>query len=251
MNNILDIDSVDTWHADFKELIYTKEMWTRILTKLDDVDIKKEFLHQIACEDDSLKDPIARHLRENGKKIFLKRYSHVTSYHGCRPRDIKSYCRDGIRLSNTSALIAEARDLFDGIDGFEQAIEDIGLQYINHNEGKIGLLISESFARRPKNNYVDGSELIHSIANRLGEEAKNCLACTGSPTVIKCKIPIDWLDSYTTFPMCSNYVNILIEGMIWKRKWPEENSIGNDSGYMIIKAIPPQNIIEFINMTDY
>ena len=247
---LLDLDSPETWHSDFQALVYKQDIWLRIEANLRAATSQgNEFLTQIICADDYLRDQLAKLLRDKAREILFVRYSHVTGYHGCRVSDANPYLTGGISPSNTSSLIAKARSLFAGIQGFDEALQDIGQQYLSHNEGKVGLLLSCIHAKHGRSSYTRGSELIRGLANRLGPEAKLRFAQTGRRSLIKCAIPIDWLENHTTFPAIGVYSNHVLEHLIRRRKWPEDDFVGFDGGYMITKSLPPENILEFIDMT--
>lgn len=247
---LLDLDSPETWHSDFQALVYKEDIWLRIEANLDAATPNgSEFLSQIMCADDYLKDELAKLLRHEAREILFARYSHVAGYHGCRVRDANQYLTGGIFPSDTSSLISEARLLFAGIQGFDEALQDIGAQYLSHNEGKVGLLLSCIRAKHDRSSYTRGSELIRGLANRLGPEAKLRFAQTGKRSLIKCAIPTDWLENHTTFPVIGAHSNDVLEHLIRKRKWPEDDFVGFDGGYMITRTVPPENILEFIDMT--
>jgi len=49
--------------------------------------------------------------------------------------------------------------------------------------------------------------------------------------------------------MRAAYVGDVLYNLVRNRKWPDEETIGADGGYLLTKAIPPENILEFIDMT--
>jgi hypothetical protein len=241
ISGLLDLDLKESWHSDFKDLVYSQEVWHQVEAKFaTGQEQGSSFLSQFTYADDSLDDHLVRFLRQNGREILLARYSHVAGYHGCRPKDPTSYTSKGILPSNTEALISEARSLFVGIEGFDEALQDIKEWYLNHNEGKVGLLFSALRAQEDHNPYVRGSELIRGLANRLGEIAKSRHAGTGKPMFIKCAIPVGWLDTHTTFATSGAYSNWVLEELIRMRKWPHDNFIGCEGGYMLTRAVPPR-----------
>ena len=247
---LLDLDSPETWHSDFQALVTSRTFGSEIETNLDAAKPQgNEFLSQIMCADDHLRDELAKLLRHKAREILVVRYSYVAGYHGCRVRDANQYLTGGIFPSDTSSLISEARLLFAGIQGFDEALQDIGPQYLSHNEGKVGLLLSCIRAKHDRSSYTRGSELIRGLANRLGPEAKLRFAQTGKRSLIKCAIPTDWLENHTTFPAIEAYSNHVLEHLIRRRKWPEDDFVGFDGGYMITRAVPPENILELIDMT--
>jgi hypothetical protein len=247
----LDLDNQNTWAA-FRQLVYARDQWRKIAQRLDD---GSDFLGQLTCRPEYLRDDAARDLRTAGLEILLNSYENVIGYHRCRLNKESTYCTDGILPSDTSGLIEYARQLFHGINGFDEAVRDIGPDYLNYNDGKIGLLLSAKKAMRDRNGCARGSELISAITNRLGVEAKieteRRYVATGKPTLIKCFVPVEWLDTYTTFPMRAAYVGDVLNDLVCSRQWPDDETLGADGGYLLTRAIPPENILEFIDMTQF
>jgi hypothetical protein len=148
-------------------------------------------------------------------------------------------------------LIQEARELFTGIVEFEEALRDIGQRYLYHNDGKIGFLLSATRAKHTRNKHPLGSELIRGLANRLGGEARIRLAVTGTPTIIKCILHTDWLDKDTTFPVREVYVKNILWALIRLQWWPSEVIEGFEGGFLLTRPVPPENILEFIDMSEF
>ena len=249
---LLDPDSSSTWHPDFKSFVYSGTVWPQIEAKVNP-DEKNfiEFLAQVRCAPECLCDPLAIRLRNEGKRILLKRHSHVAAYHGCRPRDQETYREKGLLTSDTAVLIREARQLFDGIPVFDQALHGIETAYINHNQGKVGFLYSAIRARFGHSEHPNGSELIRSLIFRLGPAANARFRGTGTPTLIKCAIPLSWLDNHTTYSVSTSYASEVIAQLILWRIRPDDEFHGFQGGFMLARSLPPENILEFIEMTGF
>jgi hypothetical protein len=253
---LLNLDSRETWHPDFEALVYNQEVWSEVEARLNAGKIESSqflnrFLEQITCREESLTDDLARTLRAKAREILVKKYTHVTAYHGCRPKDRRTYQESGILPSDTESLISEARSLFAGIGDLEKALKDIGPEYLSHNEGKVGLLFSAIRAKQDQNEYANGSELMRGLAYRLGREAKVRFTQTGKPMLIQCAIPVDWLDKHTTFPVSGSYADHVLEELIRRKRWPNDEFPGCSGGYFLTRAVPPENILEFIDMTEF
>ena len=244
---VLDLDDRTSCHPEFSAVV--DDSWPEIVKEVASVS-GGDFLSQLECDSGYLKNNLARELRELGVNILLRRYSFVMGYHGCRIGDKASYSADGLRPSDPAALIGWARELFSGISGLDAALRDIGSQYVNHNRGKVGLLMSGVAERDKRHGYAQGSELICALANRLGPEAKRRFAKTGSPHLVQCKIPIEWLDSNTTFPVRHSYAHRLLAALVYGRMWPQNPPCKIDGGYLLTRGVPPAYLLRFIEMTD-
>lgn len=183
------------------------------------------------------------------EEILSTRHDSVIAYHGCRPRDFSSYYKRGILCSNKEALIQEAKYIFKDSCGVDEAVRDIGHEYFEHNSGKVYLYYSAGTAMQSWESHVEGSEAIRCIAQRLGLDAELQYAATGKPTLIKCAIPIEWIREDEGASIIG-YAGRVIEGLIRKRLWPEKDPTGFQGAYYLTRTIPPENIIDFINMSD-
>jgi hypothetical protein len=254
-STVLDLDEPDSWHPQFEALLYCARMWQRIREKLDDrADSTPDLLSQITCCTPYLSNSLATEIREKARQICLANYTYVAAYHGCRPRDRRTYQQSGILLSDPQALVSYARELFAGIAGFDEALNDIercGRGYLDFNKGKVGLLMSGSEAKRTRNPYANGSELVRALASRLGREAKRRVADTGMPTLIRCIIPVNWLDRCTTFPVFESYCSSVLDRLIRIRRWPKDPPPGFDGGFLLTRSVPQEYITDFIDMTDF
>jgi hypothetical protein len=199
---------------------------------------------------DAVKNDFVLKLRYKAMEILSSNYEYVIGYHGCRISDKRSYQNKGILLSNPGELIKKARTLFENFSEFEDAIKEISNEYFQHNESRIGLLISGNYAKNTKNPYSSGSELILSIALRLGKEAIKVFFKTGTPSLIKCQVPVESLDLHCTFPMLASYSSTALSSLIFSRLFPNDE-LKLEGGYLLKKPIPKENILEFIDMTNY
>ncbi len=243
---LLDLDSPKTWRPHFDSFVYENNTWNSIQAEISENEKAIDFMFDFKNRPQYRKNPLVKNLCEIGSKVLTERYTHVAGYHGCRPKNKTTYKKLGVLPSNIKNLTQEARIIFDGIPGFNSAIKDIGKDYQQHNNGKVGFLLSAVWAMSENNEYSKGSEFISAIANRLGSNAKTRFAKTEKRTWIKCAIPINWLDTKADFPIKESYVSNVISGLIRFKKWPEEKLNYFDQGFLLKKGIPPKNILAFI-----
>jgi hypothetical protein len=247
---LLDLDSPQTWHPHFNSFIYEKNTWNAIQAEISENQKAIDFMFDFKNRPQYQKHSLVKSLCETGIKVLTEKFTHVAGYHGCRPKTRSTYKKFGVLPSNIKKLTQQARLLFEGIPGFDVALGDIGKDYQEHNKGKIGFLLSATWAMSENNEYSKGSEFISAIANRLRSNAKTRFARTGKRTWIKCAIPISWLDTKTDHPIKESYVSNVISGLIRLKNWPEEKLDYFDQGFLLKKRIPPKNILGFISHKD-
>jgi hypothetical protein len=154
-------------------------------------DSLRQFLLKI--ETDENDDDVGRRIRSAIVSDFAHSFDSVVLTHACRKYPWSTYEEDGILRSNTANLIEIAMANFGNPDGVIQAVESIGQYYRNHNDGKVGFLLSADQALRFGCNHVEGPEFLRAIANRVAtQDAKSFLA-EGTPILIECEIPTSWL----------------------------------------------------------
>ena len=73
----------------------------------------------------------------------------------------------------------------------------------------------------------------------------------GRPTLIKCAIPLNWLDDQDTFTVSTCYISDVIAYLIRKRARPEDDFHEFMGGFLLKRTVPPENILELIDMTSF
>jgi hypothetical protein len=251
---ILDLDCPGTWHSGFGALVDAPEARQAIQGILNaGEDACYEFLDEFGKQEQFVETPVAVQLRRQAVDILLRRYGYVAAYHGCRPRDPDSYRERGILPSNTQELLNQARELFAGMPGFDDALKDLEEHYPSyrpHNEGRVWLLFSSNVKEMPGCFHHRGSELIGGIAHRIGPDAESRFAATGKPTIIKCAIPVEWLGSQTVDPATDYYAHSAIAAVVRQRIWPEKAPKAVAGGFALTRGVPPENIMEFIEVPE-
>ncbi len=249
----LNLDDPNTWVSDFSKIIYLKENWSYIDSNFKNKDypwgkILDQFGYRVEC----IKDNKVLKMTSMANDILKSKYDNVVGYHGCRVSDKKSYLDYGILPSDPQKLIQYAKNLFGESREFENALHELeDTNYISHNENKIGLLLSAKWAKHVNNDHAKGSEFIRAIANRLGTDALKIYFKSGKPTLIKCLIPVDWLDKFTTYSMSNSYSKEVLRQLSMAKLYPEDLEPNITGGFMVTKKIPHENIVEFIDMTDF
>jgi hypothetical protein len=132
---------------------------------------------------------------------LVRRYSHLRCYHGCRPLDLNSYWRDGLRIAKTEELLSVARTRLTG--PFCPEVSDIAFQCAvakskPYTEGEINFAFCDKAMMNEFGHYaLYGSEFITSVAMALPiplEDPRQLLKRSGTPTVLILDVPLIQID---------------------------------------------------------
>jgi hypothetical protein len=248
----LDLDDSNTWVEDLFQLVSENDTWEYILNSKVDSYSGGKILEHLSYKEESMYDQVLLNLVRKAKNVLVSKYSFVIGYHGCRVTDKESYLKNGIMTSNPRKLIKFTKELF-GLDKeIDEIVDEFNKDdYLSHNANKIGFLLSAEWAKYERNQHSLGSELIRAIAGRLGKKYLEKYFKIGTSTLIKCKIPIDWLDTYSTYPIIKSYSSSVLYQIIYKKFWPADKNQQVNGGFMFRHNIPPEYIIDFIDMTGY
>jgi hypothetical protein len=245
---LLDLDEPSTWESQFRRIV-AEVAQSEYETLYDDITVAEEHV----------KTPLGRAMRGQAAATFLSEYTHVAAYHGCRIADSRSYLTRGIERSNPEAIIDGLRAILpEHVEAIDRATEELAREnrYIEWNRGKVGLLLSEKWARAQRIDYARGSELARGILNRIADpDAIQRFARTGRPSLIKCAVPVDWLDNHTTFKIASSYYCAPLAKLLYATMYPQENgdhadAVGVTGGYLLMRDIPSECILKIIDMSD-
>ena len=128
------------------------------------------------------------------KAVSLK-CSHVTAFHGCRVYSAETYREDGIRKSDTEAILQIAIERF-GDEGQVRGIYGAlqGQGYTTHNGGKVyGVKSLKHHMERGSLCSAKGSELLRYIASRMSPNMEANLYSSGEPSIIEYLVPIEYM----------------------------------------------------------
>lgn len=125
-------------------------------------------------------------------------YDGMIAYHGCRPPDVSSYYRDGLRASANGELDTRAHAIFSCIPGVSAKLIDAAIAGLGRrDEGRIFVCVDKRHLIAHANHYlIYGSERLQCIAAALGESAHTCLQALkryGRPTVIRVALPWEFV----------------------------------------------------------
>lgn len=140
------------------------------------------------------------------KNSTIKReFTHIRGYHACRPTDLYSYYKNGLRILNLEVLKPIANNIFCSQfpDLTPQDIAE-GFEYVNGEtrQGFLYFALDKQELLSFSGHYlIYGSEFLHGVAVYLrGKRGYNCSAVLkniGIPTIFECNIPIEYLSQST------------------------------------------------------
>ncbi len=219
----------------FKELV-PSELWNEV-KKDPCMYFYKEDGNQDYCS--STKAKLA------GK--FKKTYCKIRLFHACRPRDVRSYLRNGLIPLDIKSTDEIAKSLF--LSPEYPSISEVMLMNVStelktqNRGGHLYLQLDDSNFTRIARHYLKyGSEYLLAIATYLsrqtGENCKAALIKIGIPTVFVCDIPISYIPDLQ--------IQHLVEELVRRALLYIENNIGTIDGIDFTFTFDSQLPAEFI-----
>ena len=248
---LIDLDDRISWEKIYFGFVKKDPLWSTFKNTIasgSDDDLFR-ILREIQKSDEYVSSEKYLQLKNRCYENFLENYTHVAAYHACRPIDKNSYLNNGINPANTDELINIAKELFNDSNAVDAAVQEIKddkrVDYIGYGSAKIWFFISRTRALVDRQYVESGSELIQSIARRLGDWAIQTLSKVGAPTIFQCSIPISWLNE----SIARIYsVSALTQFLICKRKLDDiDNTI--DGAFCIEHFLPKEHILKAIDVT--
>ncbi len=150
----------------------------------------------ILCEPD---DPVLEGVVED----LMRHYSHIRTYHACKPTDFSSYAKKGILIASHDILKRRAIKRFCNNKSFVVDVDVVASaadKIKSLDNGKVYLGLDDRFLLDSCGHYlIYGSEYILAVANNLPQKyRKPCIELlknTGRPTMIEISFPINLLSS--------------------------------------------------------
>ncbi len=135
---------------------------------------------------------------------FVSCYTLVFTYHACRPIDPTSYLKEGIKISNSSDLIALLRVNLKKYVNIELTDKDIG---------SVGMRLDKSYNGRIFVALDDDHllEFVNILNASSGKVCKNHLKSIGTPTVYKILLPISDIEKIDLSALVRDINNAIYE----------------------------------------
>lgn len=180
-------------------------------------------------------------VRVISKAVSLK-CSHVTAFHGCRVYSAEAYREDGIRKSDTEAILQNAIERF----GAEEQVREIyaTLQsqgYTTHNGGKVyGVKSMKHHMENGGLCHAKGSELLGIIASRMSPNMEANLYTSGEPSIIEYLVPIEYMEERDSLRA---YVASLLQVFISQLAPYERPNDPRGGGIIVAHDIGPELLV--------
>jgi len=176
--------------------------------------------------------------------VRLQDFTHVRLYHFCRPVDIQSYLKNGIRLFQHQELAQQFHERFKDV---AQEHRDYAVARMLHDrsEPRVDAMMDERCMSAQKNFYSShGSEMIRGFCAELygptGIDYRTRLLESGTPAVIVFEAPLDEVE-YEAI----EDVNMALEGLSAGR-YEEFVGPGHITCFALsfMKTVPPEWITD-------
>ncbi len=199
---------------------------------LDDSEWVKLLAHCLDEDADGLVDDLAERLNSQTLRV----------YHGCRPVDLDSYRKHGIRVLDCAAIIAQTRewleadpgndDLLPLLSGMTERVDPAT------REGHVYFGLDDRFLVEHCGHYlIYGSEFLTA---GLGRQ-RQVLATRGRPTIIEVDVPIDRLAP----TLQDELTKLLLRDWARIAAWDEVRTYPQDFGFSLRYDVPPSWIVGF------
>ena len=243
-NVILDLDDTSSLVPSLFQLLEPHDVWSRLH---EDFNRDCSLFHELSSAPVYVTSALVHDLRDAASNIILSEYTAVAAYHACRPVNRMSYTELGLLRTNRHLLFSLTQEAFGQIPNLELVFERVCREYLEWYDGTIGLFLSA----HQDTNYQACGYFLQTMAAALGNAGQVVLRtflARGTPTVVKCMLPLDWLDYRMREPSLGQYVSAALQKMILLRASPDESVC--DFGALGLKCdLPPEMIIAFIDVT--
>ncbi len=131
------------------------------------------------------------------KVLFEKIPNHsryLVAYHGCLYDADSTYDIEGIKITNTDALVEKAIREFKDVEQVKTIVRRLRSDgYIRYNDGKVFAVKSLDCHTEHGNwCHTKGSEILRIIADRMRPSRLSDYLARGEPSIIEFLVPIDW-----------------------------------------------------------
>ncbi len=240
--SILNLDEPESICSALHSLLDAPGVWDILLA---DVRGTYNIFSELAQTEESIKTPVVRQLRKDAECHIRSEYTSVIAYHACRPLERSSYTSRGIIRTNETLLRELTHKTFGDSSDIEKAFNPVCKEYLNWYNGTIGLFLTAY----EETSWYKCPKFLGDMMQALGNQSRHLLDDfleRAIPTIIKCRIPLDWVDTKMRDPSIGYYASSVLQRMILMRANSQYPT--NDLGALGLKVdIPPELILEFLD----
>ena len=241
---ILDLEEPNSFAPSLYQLLEPHDVWSHLH---EDFNRDYSLFDELSCSPVYVTSALVRDLRDAASNIISSEYTAVAAYHGCRPVNRRSYTEHGLLRTNRHLLSRLTQEAFGQIPNVEVVFERVCRKYLEWYDGTVGLFLSKHEATK----YHACCLFLRTMADALGNEGQDLLRtylARGTPTVVKCMLPLDWLEDRMREPSLGQYASAALQKMILLRAAQIEAVCS--FGALGLKCdLPPEMIIKVIDMT--
>lgn len=240
---ILDLDEPKSISPSLHSLLDTPSVWETLLA---DVRNGYRIFNELAWTEESVTTPLVRQLRTDAEDIIRSEYTSVAVYHACRPLNRSTYRTRGIIRTDEVLLRELVNETFGDTSVVDAVFLSVCKEYLKWYGGTIGLFLTAhedtSWHKRPC--------FLGKMAEALGDQGsvllRNYLK-RSIPTIVKCKLPLYWVDTKMRDPSIGHYASAVLQRMVLRRATSQDPT--NDLLALGLKTdIPPEMIIGFLDL---
>ena len=193
----INLDFLPSYAPLIEETLHAEGLYTGLLgeTLASEASFRSLWNHLDTNGIDGESEVASDCVRATRNAVSLK-CSHVTAFHGCRVYSAETYREDGIRKSDTEAILQNAIERF----GDEEQVREIYATlkshgYTTHNGGKVyGVKSMKHHMENGGLCHAKGSELLGIIASRMSPNMEANLYSGGEPSIIEYLVPIEYME---------------------------------------------------------
>ncbi len=239
---MLDLDDPGSLCRALHALLDAPGVWDTLLA---DVTGECDIFHELTHADEYVTTPLVRTLRSNVERVTRSEYTSVAAYHACRPADRATYTARGLVRTDEALLRNLTHDAFGETPEIEAAFVPACEEYLKWYDGTIGLF----WTAHEKTDWHKCPCFLGKMADAMGETGRTLLTdflARSIPTIIKCRLPLDWVDSKMRESATRRCASATLQRMILFRAMPQDAT--NDLGALGLKTdVPPEMIVGFLD----
>jgi hypothetical protein len=236
---MLDVDDPESFRADLQKLLDAPGVWDELQS---DVKGDCKLFHAFADKPECATAPLVRTLYADAERIIRSEYASVAAYHSCCPLDLRSYTKRGLLVTTRELLLELTHEAFGVSPAVDKAFASACHEYLKWYDDTVGLWLTAY-----ETNGHHKGHFLNKMADNLGEEGRRLLGLYRKrciPSILKCRLPLDWLDQKMREPSVRHYASATLQRMIIVRVTPDDSTC--DFGALGLKCnVLPEMIIGF------